>query len=220
MSEIVKTLFTKECPLEKRAWRIFIDGKEVNVGQIIMVQPQFGLQVELGLRPEGYQGPIIWQPRGGGEVTLPWFKNPADQEIWVGLLMESRPNMGGPNLCVVGGMNSFSLSREETREKEEAEEAGMKSEARGLPGALVNSDRLFMLADPKKGEGIRICAVEVPFEMLEFPDGITTEAIFLSGTEFGKKPGAVIFKPWKTMIEETADGVALAAIARLTAVLF
>jgi len=213
----VTPIFVSECPNEKRAWEIFIDGDEVQAGMVLLRQPQFGVQIELGLRPEGYQGPIIRQPNGGGEVTLPYFFNPRDNELWVGLLMESRPNMGGPNLCAVGGMNDVALSRDETQEKEAAEEAGMKAEVNVLSGALVNSDRLFMLADSKKDEGIRICTVKVPFEMLEYQDGITTEMIFRPGTEFGKKPGAVIFKPWKTMVEETADGIALAAIARLVA---
>ena len=131
--------------------------------------------------------------------------------------MESRPNMGGATLCVVGGLNAAMLSRDETMSKEGEEEGGFSAEPNILPGAFVNADRLFFLADPRANEGVRFGAIEVPFSAMTFEDGITEEAHFAAGTEFGKKPGAVIFKPWKQAVVETAGALALSAIARLVA---
>ena len=148
---------------------------------------------------------------------MPYFFHPETNEVFVGLLMESRPNMGGPSLCIVGGMNSASLSRDETQSKEAEEEAGMKTEAELLPGAFVNSNRLFFLADAKKDEGIRICVVEVPYALVEQDEEKTEEYLFVPGSDFGKKPGAVIFKPWKQAVLESADVIAHSAIIRLFA---
>ena len=210
-------VFVKDCPEEKKAWEVRIDDKLVDAKKVVLTQPKFGVQIELGERPEGYEGPIIIEPNGGGEVTLPYFFHPETDEIFVGLLMESRPNMGGPSLCIVGGLNSVSLSRDETQSKEAEEEAGMETEAELLPGAFVNSNRLFFLADAKKDEGIRICAVEVPYALVEQDEEKTEEYLFVPGSNFGKKPGAVIFKPWKQAVFESADVIAHSAIIRLFA---
>lgn len=208
--------FVTYCPEDRRDdWIVLADGKMISVGKLLIVNPRAGLAIALGMRPEGYQGPIIRESKGGGEVSLPYFRHPTTGELWVGLLMESRPNMGGAALCVVGGMNSAGLTRDETMMKEGEEEGGFTADPEILPGSFINHNRLLALADYRQNEGIRVGAVEVPFEMLSFEDGITTEAHFREGTTFGKKPGAVIFKPWQTAVGETADGIALAAIARL-----
>jgi hypothetical protein len=203
---------------KSRQWRAFVGGEEVDSAKVLLINSGFDVAIGVGQRPEGYQGPILRQAQGGGEVSLPYFRHPErDGEIWVGLLMESRPNMGGATLCAVGGMNAATLSRDETIRKEGEEEGGFSVEPNILPGAFVNSDRLFFLANPNTGEGVRFGAVEVPFSAVTFEDGITEEAHFAAGTEFGKKPGAVIFKPWKNAVTDTADALALSAIVRLMA---
>ncbi len=203
---------------KSRQWRAFVGDQEVDSAKVVLVNSAFDVAIGVGQRPEGYQGPIVRQSHGGGEVSLPFFRHPErDGEIWVGLLMESRPNMGGATLCAVGGLNAATLSRDETIRKEGEEEGGFSAEPNILPGAFVNGDRLFFLADPRANEGVRFGAIEVPFSAMTFEDGITEEAHFSAGTEFGKKPGAVIFKPWKRAVIETADALALSAIARLVA---
>lgn len=207
--------FVGPCPEDKRQWQVIADGESIDVGNVLIVNPNIGVAIALGMRPEGYQGPVIREAKGGGEVSLPYFRHPDTGVLWVGLLMESRPNMGGAALCAVGGLNAAGLTRDETMVKEGQEEGGFTAEPEILPGELINANRLLVLADYRKDEGIRVGGLEVPFSAVTFEDGITTEAHFAEGTTFGKKPGAVIFKPWQVAIGETADGIALAAIARL-----
>lgn len=206
-----------------RPWlvHVFDENNElssvIDAAKVIVVNETLDVAVGVGQRPEGYMGPIIREAKGGGEVSLPYFEHPDTGTLWVGLLMESRPNMGGPTLCVVGGMNSATTTRDEQMIAEGEEEGGFTAAPEILSGALINSNRLFILANPSIEEGVRVGVIEVPFTALTFEDGITTEAHFAPGTEFGKKPGAVIFKPWMTAISETADALALSAIARLLA---
>lgn len=209
--------FVTACPAEKRAWEIFLDGQRVDAGEVILRHPTLGLSIELGLRPEGYQGPVVIESGGGGSVTLPWFRHPDTGEVMVGLLMETRPNMGGPVLCITGGMVAVGETHDQTAEKEGKEEGGFEAPVVELPGAALNNNRLFWVADPKKGEGVHCYAVEAPLEAVEFAEGITTQAMFRPGMTFGKKPGAVTFMPWRVAIRETADDLAVAAIARLLA---
>lgn len=211
---------------KKRGWQVKIDGQPAeDVEKIEVVSERFGT-LSYGLRPEGYDGWAFKENGGGGAVTLPYTKM-KDGTLFVGLIAEDRPNMGGKRLCIIGGFVNPGEKHEAAQVREAAHEADLNSvEAFELRGHPVNSNRAFFVADPADGEGVRAFAVEIPPEFVavvidhddpalprtsyryQIPDELKPK--------FGKIPNVVLLPVYEA-IRRTADALALAAIARLIA---
>ena len=163
-------------PKGDHAWRVYINGEEVQqIGFLQLVSVKYG-EVTLGLRPEGYVSWVYCEPKGGGAVTLPFTRMP-DGQLLVGLLQENRPNMGAkPVWCVIGGFLTVvsGETHDEAQVREAGEEAGLdSSKAFKLPGLPGNSNRLFFVADPSRDEGIHAYALELAWADRFEKDGET-----------------------------------------------
>lgn len=205
-------------PKEKApGWEVKIDGEVRRVG-LIEVTSKFGA-LTYGLRPEGYDSWVFRETGGGGAVTLPYTIAP-DGSVFVGLLMEKRPNMGDvPVWCVIGGFVNPNESHASAQQREGSEESGLDTAQAGqLPGLSSNPNRLFFVADAES-EGVKAFGLNIPHTWLE-PDGerlkLKADAQILDP----KKAENVRFFPWKDAVRLTADALARSAIAQLlTAVL-
>ncbi|MCK5346867.1 MAG: NUDIX domain-containing protein, partial [Candidatus Heimdallarchaeota archaeon] len=136
-------------------------------------------------------------------MTLPYYFTSAG-DLHVGLISELRPNMGEKlQLCAIGGFKEPGESPEESQTREAEEEAGLDSKkAEKLPGLSLNPNRTFFVADPGKGEGIDVFALEIKEHSLK---------------ELLLKEVSIKFLPWEKAVQKSADALTLAAIARLLA---
>src|SRR5690349_20565646 len=74
------------------------EGRWTEVAQAILYNPERDTALAVGWREEPifkFQGPIMSQPKGGGEVCILYFQHPRTKEIWIGAVIEDRKNMGG-----------------------------------------------------------------------------------------------------------------------------
>ncbi|MFA6130839.1 MAG: NUDIX domain-containing protein [Patescibacteria group bacterium] len=153
----------------KCGWTVTIDGVVTVVSQIVLESPMGRL--EYGRRPEGYDGWAFAEKGGGGSCTIPYSHDPEGQ-LWLGLILENRANMGGERWCVVGGFKDPNETHKQAAAREALEETGFKMpEATPTTGLPVISNRLFFVADPTRDEGVHLFLVNVPWEALEAGEG-------------------------------------------------
>jgi len=200
---------------DDRRWNVFIDGVEHRSSIIEIENLKYGV-VTYGQRPEGYPSWVFAQQGGGGVITLPYVI-PVDGEILVGLIKEKRANMGEePVWCVIGGFVDPNETHREAQARELAEEAGFLEVMRSveMPGLPINADRAFFVADSAKGEGDHAFMYRISEGELE-ADGDSfklKDAALFPGF---KKASELRFFPWRKAVQITADGLALAALAKL-----
>jgi ADP-ribose pyrophosphatase YjhB (NUDIX family) len=182
-----------------------------------VLHSRFGM-LTYGLRPEGYDAWVFHETGGGGAITIPYAISP-DGVLYIGLIQETRANMGEePVWCVIGGFVKPEEKHEEARDRETSEEAGLDAtEARELPGMAGNPNRAFFVTDCTKNEGVKAYALKIPYNLLEpVGDGrlnLKAEAI-IPGL---KKPQDVGFFHWVTATVISPDMFAHSAILRLVA---
>lgn len=188
-----------------KTWTVEIDGKEKLVEKITITS-KFG-EFTYGLRPEKYDGLAFHEQNGGGVIFLPYYFD-SNRILHVGLIFESRPNMGEkPQLCAIGGFREPGESPEKSQARETLEETGLDSQAAVLlPGLPLNPNRTLFIADPERGEGINVFALEISENNLPSKESDSFHRIH--------------FFPWHKAISLSPDAIALAAIARLLATLF
>lgn len=215
MSTLVSPLQDTDVP----GWTLYADGREIPA-RMIEIRSKDGKygHIEVGMREAApgvrFHGPLYYEPGGGGAVTVLSSAMPGG-ELLIGLLFEDRPNLGGWTLCIIGGMMQPGQSRHDAQRAESEEEGGIDSGAAlPLPGIPYVTDRLLWAANPRLGEGIHAFHLSVPFEALEEADGGGYRFIPEHCAD-DKKRKMVVFHPWQRAIAESADAVALAAIARL-----
>lgn len=211
----------KSVPDGSKRYRVFVDGKEVDA-RLVRIESDAYEIVEYGLRPEGYDGCVIYERGGGGAATIPWTVY--EGELYVGLVRESRANMSGTWYDVCGGYVEPGQTHAGAALKRAVVEAGIPTNAprNELPGIAVSSNRTYWVADPAKGEGIHFFAVRIPAEQLE-RDGDEQHLQLLRfkqgipNTQLAKAPERFRFFQWRDAVQESPCGIALAGIARLIA---
>lgn len=207
-------LIPKEVPKDKR-WTVVVDNMELDDISTIELRAKFGV-LTYGQRPEGYPSWVFAQQGGGGVITLPYVI-PVEGELLVGLIKEKRANMGEePVWCVVGGFIKPSETHREAQARELAEEAGFLEvlQSKEMPGLPINANRAFFVADPLKGEGDHAYCLRVSEGDLEADGDSFKLKDALLFPDF-KKVNDLRFFPWRKAVLMTADGLALAALARL-----
>ncbi len=198
-------------------WKITLDGIEHRPCILQVEHAEWG-KLAFGKRPEGFHGWAYW-PAKNGTVTIPWCRTPSG-EILIGLILEWRAVMGPEKIFgPLGGAVDLGESVAEAQRRESLEEGGLEStRAVALPGLPVNTDRTCFVQDPNKGQGLYFYGLEVPFSDLEeIADDLWQP---LKDTVASKRESELRFLPWKKAIELSADGVALAGIARLLREIF
>ena len=201
----------------KRGWKVLVDGDEVQACMVELVSERHGRLV-YGLRPEGYDGWAYYEPGGGGGATVPFVRHP-DYGLLIGLVRESRPNMGdGPVFNLIGGFVDSGEKHAAAADREREEETGITgAQSIELEGAPANSNRAFWVTDLDKDEGLHVRGVELPHTMLELC-GETMVFQLKEGHGIDMKKAAdVRFFRWKDAVRTTPDALARAAIAQLLA---
>lgn len=207
----------------KRGWRVLADGKEIDVAHLELVSERFGRWV-YGLRPEGFDGLSIYEPGGGGSVTLPFSIRP-DGKILVGLLQENRPNMGpNPIWGIIGGFIDPGETHREAAIRETTEESDLDAtRAFELEGLDTCANRAYWVTNPYENEGVHAYAFEIPFDSLVPADAVhggdaypwmLNDSALLAGYQ---KRAALRFFEWRKAARLTPDSFARSAILQLLA---
>jgi 8-oxo-dGTP pyrophosphatase MutT (NUDIX family) len=199
-------------PIQKgvaQSWKI-----EDSEGKLVL-RSRFGT-LTYGMRPEGYDSWVFKSI--GGAVTIPFVLFQGG-ELFVGLIEEYRANLGGTTLCAIGGMLEIGESFEEAGTREASEEAGITKGQRVPLGKPTVTDRLFWVFDPDTGAGgNQAYALDMSSAKLEPCLYQSSAALqYQLETMKGTESRRIIFLPWRDAVHATPDGIALAAIARLLA---
>jgi len=204
----------KEVPQDKR-WKVDDSYDERRNVDFLQLLSQCGLLI-YGQRPEGYPSWVFAEQGGGGVIILPYVI-PVSGEILVGLIKEKRANMGEePAWCGIGGFLNPNETHREAQVREFVEETGFLEavQSEELPGLPINADRAFYVADPQKGEGVHAYCIRILDGELEANGDCfkLRDSVLRPGFE---KVNEVRFFPWRKAVQITADGLALAALAKL-----
>lgn len=157
----------------RRGWGVEVDGESVDdVSGVALSNQRMGIEVEYGMRPEGYDGVVIREP--GGAATIPYMIGP-DGRIYVGVVTERRPTMGESFTDnIPRGFSDFKEggnkeTAEETAIREMAEETGYMALGSRLiklaEGLNPNSTFFDYSRSPK--EGVTIFGLKVEQDELE-----------------------------------------------------
>ncbi len=171
----------------KRGWEIAVNDKPVNVPvtDARFRQTKMGIEITYGQRPEGYDGVVIHELGGGGAVTIPYMVHPESGEVYVGVVEENRPLLGGNVLNVPRGFLDVGETHEDAAQRELKEETGYDVKALGgrvvkLTKEGLNPNSTFYDTSGSPDEGVHIFAVRVEpneLEVIKREDG-SNEYVF------------------------------------------
>lgn len=197
------------------AWTLKVDGEDEPFSHVKLVNEKFGVGLELGLRPEGYPGPALYEK--GGAITI-FYSYSEDGELLVGLLSKQRPNLDvKPILEAVGGLVDPGETHSSAQVRETEEESGVTMRAEEIPG-FTAWNRLYQFANLTTGEGAgKRYVLKIPFSMLEKRDG----KYFFSAKAINryKLSADIVFLRWDEASLLCPDNIALGGIAALLATL-
>jgi ADP-ribose pyrophosphatase YjhB (NUDIX family) len=116
----------------RRGWALRINGQEYTepVRILELVQASMGVTLTYGLRPEGYDAPVIHEPGGGGSVTIPFMLHPDMGQIFAGVVEEKRAGQGGKVFNVPRGFLVPGETHQQGAVRGVAQETGLQVLAR------------------------------------------------------------------------------------------
>jgi hypothetical protein len=168
----------------KRGWKAYLNGEEITepIRSIVISNPGFG-DLRYGATPMGYDAWAFHENGGGGSVVIPYAV--LDGRLYIGLILQNRPNQGGKVLNVPRGFLEPGKNHFETAHKESDEEVGYGKpyDITPLGGEPQNPNSTFF-ETWGQGEGVRFYALPIPSEALES-----------NGARFRFKPGHVKSDP-------------------------
>lgn len=205
---------------------------------------RMGVIVSYGLGPDGYDQWGIREPNGGGSVIIPYLW--INGELYIGANRQKRSFTGG---LVTEVPRGFSLPHEthaETAKREFQEETGivkpLAERVKSLGGKRkpVNFNSTYLIANPRKGEGVKFFGVKIePSEVEVKREGKKAVKVLPDGTkQFVDDPRRTVYKFTPefqgeikelnekikpqgirffhaSLLNETSDGFTLEAIGRL-----
>lgn len=214
----------------KRGWKWFLNGEEITdpIQTVRAFQDKMGVELVYGDRPEGFDGPVIIEPGGGGSVIIPHYT--ADGHLYVGMLEEKRLTMtdGQPEdvLNVPRGFLDPGIDHFEAARREFLEEKGippLSARLIELPGEPVNPNSAFFKTGI--GRGVRIFELELKhWEILpssESDDPLQRRfkpdpEVVIGLSNIGQKAARTELFHWKEAVK-TGDMFTLGAVARILA---
>jgi len=137
----------------ERGWRIEIDGEQIDAGLLVLDNPELGITMTYGRRPEGYDGPVLREEHGG-VVMVPYFVD-GEGDLYIGVVRERRLTVDEPSQLfnVPRGMKEAGELSEKSAAREYEEETGLEaaSAATIKLATSVNASSTFF--DTTRGGG-------------------------------------------------------------------
>ena len=214
----------------KRGWKLEINGSQFQepVENFRLFNTSMGVEVLYGQRPEGYDGPVIKEPGGGGAVTIPYYIH--EGNLYIGVVEEARPTCtDGTTEMVLNVPRGFLTPGEthfETAKRELAEEAGyqpLEKRIVQLNGEPLNPNSTFFVTG--KDKGVKMYGVQVyDFEvsMAKSTDDLVEREfqfdknVITPTSRMGERIGGSKFIHW-TKAASQIDMFTVAGVARILA---
>ncbi len=214
----------------RRGWKLEINGKEAEgpIESASLINSRLGVEVIYGQRPEGYDGPVLKEPGGGGAVTIPYYVH--EGSLYIGVVEEARPTCTDGTdervLNVPRGFLTHGETHFETARRELAEEAGyepLENRIIQLNGEPLNPNSTFFVTG--KDKGVRMYGVQVhDFEVsnTNFSDNPTErefqfdKEVIKPKSRVGERIGRSKFIHW-TKAALQIDMFTAAGVARILA---
>ena len=153
----------------KRGWTITINNQELDIPitSAALENKQMGIDVNYGQRPEGYDGMIITE-NGGGAVTIPYMID-ADGNVFIGVVKEYRPALGGDTLNIPRGFLDAGETHKETAVRELAEETGFRAMGSRMVTLAqgLNPNSTYFNTSKSDEDGVSMFAVKIEPDELE-----------------------------------------------------
>lgn len=211
----------------ERGWRLTVNGGTISdVKHFCLANPQFG-RIEYGAAPGGaYDTWAFHEIGGGGSVTLPYAL--LEDDLYVGVVEQNRPNQGGKVFNVPRGFLASGESHFRAAEREFAEEVGLVEPftVEELPGLPGNPNSAFF--DTRgDGEGVKFFGVRIPGTCLEsvsearryrLRKGMVSTDPASKAARVAEQILDTVFMPWIEVVQ-LSDMFSVAGAARLKALI-